>query len=69
MAIEEETQNFKAILFFDGSFELESTINDFNKNFNIIDFWMVNVKLTPELAKIYGNKNEPPFVNFYEGQG
>ena len=55
IAINEETENFKAILFYDGIFELESTINDFNKNFNVIDFWMVNTKLSPELLSIYGN--------------
>ena len=66
--INEQIESNKAILFYDGSFELESIFNEFNKNFNIIDFWMVNVNLTPELNK-YCNLFVPPFVNFYEGKG
>ena len=68
-AINYKGYSSKAILFYDGSFDLESTFDGMKQNFSMIDFYKVNGKVNPELHVKFGNSKKIPFVNFYQSYG
>ena len=39
------------------------------QNFNTINFYKINVKISPQLYDLFGYSRTVPFVNFYESTG